>query len=250
MNDYRELIEKYHALLAQNETLKKEISLLKAKLVIKELDNDAKHIDPSPHEKIRLFMSLFGGRNDVYAKRWENRKGGSGYAPVCLNEWKQGLCTKPAIKCSECHNKSYDVLNERVIEDHLRGNAVIGIYPMLKDETCSFLTIDFDDEGWQKDVSTLRDVCRDFDIPVALERSRSGNGAHTWFFFSDPISAGLARKFGTALLTYTMGMRHEITFKSYDRFFPNQDTMPKGGFGNLIALPLQKRRAKQATVFS
>ncbi len=241
MRDYKDLLEKYRVLLTQNEFLKKENALLKARLGIKEPENDAKHIDPSPHEKIRLFMSLFGGRNDVYAKRWENRKGGSGYAPVCLNEWKQGLCTKPAIKCSECHNKSYAVLNDKVIDDHLRGNIVIGIYPMLKDETCNFLAIDFDDEGWQKDISTLRNLCGEFDIPIAFERSRSGNGSHAWFFFSDSISAGLARKFGTALLTYAMGMRHEITFKSYDRFFPNQDTMPKGGLGNLIALPLQKK---------
>ena len=115
------------------------------------------------------------------------------------------------------------------------------MYPLRQDETCRFLVIDFDDEGWQKDVSTLRDICKDFDIPVAVERSRSGNGAHAWFFFTDPLSASIARKFGTALLTYAMSKRHEITFKSYDRFFPNQDTMPKGGLGNLIALPLQKK---------
>jgi superfamily II DNA or RNA helicase len=250
MQDYKELLEKFQALLAQNEALKKENESLKARLLGAESGKAERRTQSNTLEKIRLFMSLFSGRDDVYSKRWENREGKSGYAPVCLNEWKSGLCRKPAAKCSECRNKSYAALNEIVIEDHLRGNIVVGIYPLRQDETCNFLAIDFDDEDWQKDVSTLRDICKDVDIPVAIERSRSGNGAHAWFFFSDPISAGIARKLGTALLTYAMGMRHEITFKSYDRFFPNQDTMPKGGFGNLIALPLQKKaREKGASVF-
>ncbi|MCP4977814.1 MAG: DEAD/DEAH box helicase family protein, partial [Maribacter sp.] len=131
-----------------------------------------------------------------------------------------------------------------------RGKSVIGIYPMLPDETCHFLVIDFDDEGWVKDVSAIRDVCKEFEIPVAVERSRSGNGAHVWFFFDDRVLAAHARKFGTSLLTYSMSRRYEITFRSYDRFFPNQDTMPKGGFGNLIALPLQRvARQKGNSVF-
>lgn len=115
---------------------------------------------------------------------------------------------------------------------------------MRLDETCWFLAVDFDDGEWQKDISALRSVCAEFAIPVAVERSRSGNGGHAWFFFEEPISASLARKFGTSLLTYAMSKRHEITFKSYDRFFPSQDTMPKGGLGNLIALPLQKEARK------
>jgi len=128
----------------------------------------------------------------------------------------------------------------------LRGvnGFVAGIYPMCLDETCWFLAIDFDDQGWQRDISALRDVCTEFDIPVAVERSRSGNGGHAWFFFENMIPAAVARKFGASLLTYSMSKRHEITFKTYDRFFPNQDTMPKGGLGNLIALPLQKEARK------
>ncbi len=106
------------------------------------------------------------------------------------------------------------------------------------------MAIDFDDEGWQKDISTLRDICADFAISIAVERSRSGNGAHAWFFFTEPLPATAARKFGTALLTCATSRKHEITFKSYDRFFPSQDTMPKGGLGNLIALPLQKEARK------
>jgi len=157
-----------------------------------------------------------------------------------LNEWKPKVCHKPKLKCIECNQKAYAALDEKVIEEHLRGNIVAGIFPMCLDETCYFLAIDFDDEGWQKDISVLRNICNDFDIPFSVERSRSGKGAHAWFFFEDRIPSVLARKFGSALLTCSMIKRHEITFKSYDRFFPNQDTLPKGGLGNLIALPLQK----------
>ena len=202
------------------------------------------------HEKIALFMSLFKGRTDVYAKKWQNKKGFSGYSPVCLNEWAPGICNKPKIKCSRCGKQSYEPLNEFVIEKHLRGGAVIGVYPMNLDETCHFLAIDFDKEGWKKDISVIRKTCLQFEIPVAIERSQSGNGCHAWFFFDQSISAISARKFGTSLLTHSMGKRHEISFKSYDRLFPNQDTMPKGGFGNLIALPLQKIvRDKDNSVF-
>ncbi|MEW6173691.1 MAG: DEAD/DEAH box helicase family protein [Bacillota bacterium] len=270
--DYEGLFKKYQTLLAENNSLKAENQKLKEKLGIlsrqqvifdviaghkstsesinKDIENKVLQKSITPTEKINLFMSLFRGREDVYAKRWENRNGKSGYTPVCLNEWKPGLCRKPKVKCAECSCRSYAVLDERVIEEHLRGNIVVGIYPMCLDETCYFLAIDFDDGGWQEDVSVLRDVCRGFDIPVAIERSRSGSGAHAWFFFEKQISAALARKLGTALLTYSMSKRHEISFKSYDRFFPNQDTMPKGGLGNLIALPLQKKaRENDNSVF-
>jgi len=185
-------------------------------------------------------MSLFKGRDDLYAKRWENREGRSGYAPVCLNEWKPGFCGKPEVKCASCEHRSYAALDEKVIEAYLRGNLVAGVYPLRRDEKCHFLAIDFDKDGWQQDVPTLKEVCTAFAVPVAIERSRSGHGAHAWFFFADPVAASLARKFGSALLTCAMSERHQIKFKSYDRLFPNQDTMPKGGFGNLIALPLQK----------
>jgi len=190
-------------------------------------------------------MSLFKGRDDVYAKRWESKKKAtSGYSPVCLNQWQDGLCGKPKISCTKCANKFYAVLDKHVIEDHLRGSIVAGIYPMLSDETCYFLAMDFDEAGWQNDISMVREACTEFNIPVAVERSQSGNGGHVWFFFENRISATLARKFGTALVTFSMNKRHEIRFKSYDRLFPSQDTMPKGGFGNLIALPFQKSARK------
>ncbi len=252
------MLLKHQALLAENKALKEENEALKARPGISEplesrpcpegVQQHAAQDGPSsrinvrrdPGGKIRLFMSLFKGRDDLYAKRWESREGRSGYAPVCLNEWKTGLCGKPEVKCGFCAHRSCAALDEKVIEAHLRGNLVAGIYPMRQDEKCHFLAIDFDEDGWQQDVSTLRDICTAFAVPMAIERSRSGHGAHAWFFFSDPITASLARRFGSALLTYAMSERHEIKFKSYDRFFPNQDTMPRGGFGNLIALPLQK----------
>jgi len=195
----------------------------------------------SINEKIFLFMSLFKGRNDVYAKKWQNKKGFSGYSPHCMNEWTPGICNKPRIKCSSCNQQRYFPLDEAAVEKHLRGEMIIGIYPMTLDETCHFLAIDFDKKGWQKDVSVLRETCSHFDLPIAIERSQSGNGCHAWFFFENNVPAALARKLGTSLLTYSMNKRHKISFESYDRLFPNQDTMPKGGFGNLIALPLQKK---------
>jgi len=151
------------------------------------------------HEKISLFMSLFRGRKEVYAKKWQNKKGFSGYSPVCLNEWTPGICNKPKIKCAKCENQSYGPLNESLIEKHLRGGAVIGIYPMNLDETCHFLAIDFDKEGWKKDISVVRNTCSQFEIPVAIERSQSGNGCHAWFFFDQKISAVSARKFGNSV---------------------------------------------------
>jgi superfamily II DNA or RNA helicase len=135
-------------------------------------------------------------------------------------------------------------MNETVIESHLRGLIVVGIYPLLPDDTCHFLAMDFDKGEWGKDVSAVRQVCHEFMVPMAVERSRSGNGCHVWFFFDHPIPASLARKFGTALLTCAMDRRHDIKFTSYDRLFPAQDTLPKGGMGNLIALPLQKAARK------
>ena len=267
--DYRQLLEKYQALLIENSSLKEEIKSLHVRLGIEEINNISDNallhntkkeisekgpkqskILSSPvnkksdsTEKIKLFMSLFRGRDDVFAKRWENnKKETSGYSPACANEWKSGICQKPKTSCSDCIHKDYLALNEEVIDDHLRGrnNLVVGIFPMRMDETCYFLAIDFDDEGWKKDIITLKKICFIYEIPITVKRSRSGNGAHAWFFFEQPIPASLARKFGSAMLTSAMSIQHDITFKSYDRLFPNQDTMPKGGFGNLIALPLQK----------
>lgn len=204
----------------------------------------------TPKQKIELFKSLFCGRTDVYAKRYYNTKTGkSGYVPACSNEWVKFVCNKKKYTCSKCPNRSFIEINDRVIYNHLKGNDefcrdVVGIYPMLSDETTKFLAIDFDEESWQEDVTAVRKICREYNITVSVERSRSGNGAHMWFFFEEAVPASTARKFGSGLLTKAMESRHEIKLDSYDRMFPNQDTMPKGGFGNLIALPLQGRARK------
>jgi len=201
-----------------------------------------------PEAKIALFRALFRGREDVYPRRFESRKTGkTGYQPVCANEWVQGVCEKPRIKCSDCPHQRFVSVADEAIRWHLSGqdsegkNFVMGIYPMLQDETCFVLAVDFDKEGWREDAKAFFETCRHLYVPAALERSRSGNGAHIWIFFDQAIPASLARGLGSHILTETMERRPDIGLKSYDRFFPNQDTLPKGGFGNLIALPLQKQ---------
>ncbi|MBS3820179.1 MAG: DEAD/DEAH box helicase family protein [Planctomycetes bacterium] len=201
----------------------------------------------APEAKIALFRSLFRGREDVYPRRFESRRTGkSGYAPACANEWLRDLCDKRSVKCVACPNRRFLPVTNDVIRWHLSGrdgsgrDFVMGVYPMLQDETCFFLAADFDKESWQEDVSAFLETCRQTGLPVAMERSRSGNGGHVWMFFAQAIAATLARKLGAHILTETMERRPDIGLDSYDRFFPNQDTLPKGGFGNLIALPLQK----------
>jgi superfamily II DNA or RNA helicase len=204
----------------------------------------------SPAEKVALFRRLFAGRTDIFPARWDNRKTGrSGYSPACANEWAKGVCGKPQIKCGECPHQAFIPVSDEVIGKHLRGgdgrhraagDFVAGVYPLLTDETCWFLAADFDKEDWAIDALAMIDTCHAKGVPAALERSRSGNGGHVWIFFSAPISARIARQLGAAIMTETMERRPEIGFGSYDRFFPSQDTMPLGGFGNLIALPLQR----------
>jgi len=202
-------------------------------------------------DKVALFRNLFRGREDVFPRRWDNPKTGkSGYSPVCRNEWLRGICGKPKVKCSECLNQAFVAVTDEVVRNHLQGRDpaatgrgsngfIAGVYPLLPDETCWFLAADFDKQDWQRDVAAFLATCRDKGVPAALERSRSGNGGHVWVFFSEPVPAAEARRLGSWLVTETMERRPDIGFDSYDRFFPNQDTMPAGGFGNLIALPLQ-----------
>jgi len=199
----------------------------------------------SSQEKIQLFRRLFQGREDIFALRWESKNGRAGYSPACANEWDRKVCRKPQIKCSECPNSKWLPITDQVIYDHLAGKKFIGVYPLNIDDSCHFLAIDFDKETWEKDVVAFFKTCQSFSVPSILEKSQSGNGAHVWIFFSQAISARLARSLGTALLSRTMQGHHTLRMTSYDRLFPNQDTLPKGGFGNLIALPLQGSRRKE-----
>jgi superfamily II DNA or RNA helicase len=194
----------------------------------------------STQEKVALFRRLFRGRTNVYPIRWESKAGKSGYSPACANEWRPGICEKPRIKCSDCGHRLLVPLTDQTIYDHLVGRHTVGVYPLLPDDTCHFLAVDFDDADWRNDVQAFAGSCRELGVPVVLEISRSGNGARAWLFFSSNVPARDARRLGTAIISHTCARNRQLKLVSYDRLFPNQDTMPKGGFGNLIALPLQK----------
>ncbi len=264
--------DKYNAALAHIEELKAEVARLRRLLGLSEDDNITstnEQITPYPttpvkeskettigesnvhqystvEDKLALYKSYFRGRDDVYPVRWSNKQGKSGYSPACANEWTS-VCEKPRVKCSVCKHQSFMPLTSEVLSAHLdaRQDRTIGIYPMLPDETCWFLAMDFDKHDWKQDVTAVMDLCKSHEIPALLERSRSGNGGHIWIFFSQNIEAATARRFGMTLLSLTMNNRYQIGMESYDRLFPNQDTLPKGGFGNLIALPLQGGPRKQ-----
>ncbi len=193
----------------------------------------------APKAKVALFQKFFTGRDDIYAFRWENNAGKTGYAIACRNEWQSGLCNKPKIKCSDCTNKSFRALEPKTIYDHLSGAQTVGLYPLKRNNTCQFLAVDFDKSDWQQAVKSFAQICDDHGIPFAIERSRSGNGAHIWIFFEKEVVAKDARRLGFELLDRAMKNYPGLSFDSYDRLFPNQDSAPSGGFGNLIALPLQ-----------
>lgn len=195
----------------------------------------------STDEKVALFRRLFRGRTDVFPVRWESKTTGkSGYAPACANEWRAGVCEKPRIKCGDCANRMLIPLSDAVIYKHLAGDHTVGVYPLLEDDSCYFLAVDFDEAEWRDDAQAFMQSCAELGVPAALEISRSGQGAHVWVFFADRVAARDARRLGTAIVSHTCARTRQLRLTSYDRLFPNQDTMPKGGFGNLIALPLQK----------
>jgi superfamily II DNA or RNA helicase len=195
----------------------------------------------SPTAKLELVRSLFGERSDVYARRWENQNTNkSGWSPAVRGGWSD----------KNRKVKDYLPLTDEVLASHLRGDAAIGIYPLLHGDTCTLLACDFDDGSWALDALAFMDRCHAAGVPAVLERSRSGDGAHVWVFFTQPVPATTARAMGIGLLREAMSMRAELDLASYDRFFPSQDFMPKGSFGNLIALPFQGERAAHGcTVF-
>lgn len=205
----------------------------------------------STAEKVALFRRLFRGRTDAYPIRWESKTTGkTGCAPACANEWRAGVCEKPRIKCGDCSNRLLIPLSDAVIYDHLAGEHTVGVYPLLEDGTCYLLAVDFDEADWRDDARAFMQSCDELGVPAALEISRSGQGSHAWVFFARRVSARDARRLGVAIISHTCARTRQLRLTSYDRLFPNQDTMPKGGFGNLIALPLQKGpRENSCSVF-
>lgn len=271
-----DLLTRYNKLLRQYEVLHKENEVLKSLLKIHGVEYETRMkedmnkpiyslvsvptITLSIDERIRLFQSLFKGREDVFARRWFSKTTGkSGYQPVCINEWKQGICDKKKYRCVICPNRNFAPLTTQDMYRHLEGKDeyccdVVGLYAIMQDNNCAFLCADFDDKnckyGYKEDVLAYVGVCREWLIPYAIERSRSGNGAHVWIFFEAPLPVSKARRLGNAILTEAMTSNGQMSFNSYDRFFPNQDYLPEGGFGNLVALPLQgQARRKENSVF-
>jgi superfamily II DNA or RNA helicase len=209
------------------------------------LDTNIAALRLNASQKIDIYMKLFRGRQDIYANRWQNKQGRSGYSVSCHNEWQQGKCYKPKVKCMECVNQAFKVLDQKAMYDHLAGKHILGLYPLLEDNSCWLLAADFDKSDWQEAVSAFRKACTVLDVSFSVERSRSGNGAHIWVFFESPVSAKNARQLGFILLDKAMEFHAGLSFESYDRLFPNQDILPIGGFGNLIALPLQHAPRQQ-----
>lgn len=271
-----DLLTRYNKLLRQYELLHKENEVLRSLLKIHGVEYETRMkedmntpiyslvsvptITLSIDERLRLFQSLFKGREDVFARRWFSKTTGkSGYQPVCINEWKQGICDKKKYRCVICPNRNFAPLTTQDMYRHLEGKDeyccdVVGLYAIMQDNNCAFLCADFDDKnckyGYKEDVLAYVGVCREWLIPYAIERSRSGNGAHVWIFFEAPLPASKARRLGNAILTEAMTHNGQMSFNSYDRFFPNQDYLLEGGFGNLVALPLQgQARRKQNSVF-
>ncbi len=200
-------------------------------------------------EKLALYRSLFRGREDVHAHGYLKKDGGIGYAPACANEWERGVCPRTAgqkVKCADCPHQVFLPLDDATIVGHFKGEDtrlrdVIGLYVLDADSNTNVLVLDFDDAGWREAVRAVRAAAASLGVPAHVERSRSGNGAHVWFFFEAPTSAKLARAFGNAVLEEAMALSKSVGFSAFDRMFPAQETIPAGGFGNLIAAPFQGR---------
>ena len=208
-----------------------------------------------------FFMMFCRERKDVYDLRYTNPKTGkNGYYTQCFNRWDRGchIQKKDGVRCKDCELRAYKPVTLPLIKAHMNGtdpngNDVVAIYPMLENNLCQLLVFDFDnhakgaeqedyaniDDGWKEEINALRHICKNLDVDAAVERSRSGRGAHLWIFFKEMVPARLARRFGFALLEKGAESVNLKSFKYYDRMIPTQDALPEGGLGNVIALPLQ-----------
>jgi len=272
-----ELEKRIQCLEQENQYLKKLLSDAGISYSEKETDSVGNEYDPDQGSRIiprditetdaKVFFSMFWGRTDVYSKRTIKKSTGEvNYYTQCYNFWKNGCprITGSKIKCCDCPKQAYKELRKEHILAHLRGNSaeatdVIGVFPLLPDDTCRFIVFDFDnhekdaekadfanvDDQWKDEVDSLRRICDINGIDALVERSRSGRGAHLWIFFQKPVEARLARKFGNALLNKGAESVNLKSFRCYDRMLPMQDHLPKGGVGNLIALPLQGQALKE-----
>jgi len=279
----KELNQKIYSLESRVEYLQGIILSAKIPHKINQLDEGKINIDARKEDQgnciysevitknhVKFFYSMFKGRKDVYSKRGSKvspKSGKTGYYTQCWNFWKDGICPKKTgkkIKCSECKNQCYKPLKGDDLLNHLNGKKedssdVIGLYPMLANEMCNFLVFDFDNhdeksngddfancnDEWIDEVNAMRTICKNNNISVLVERSRSGKGAHIWLFFEESVPASIARKFGASLLTKGAESVNQKNFKFYDRMLPAQDNLPDGGLGNLIALPLQGQALKK-----
>lgn len=277
MRSTEELEKRIQYLEKENQYLKHLLSDAGIAYSEKEISDIVDEYDPNQGARIipreitetdaKVFFSMFWGRTDVYSKRTIKKSTGEvNYYTQCHNFWKND-CPRirgSKIKCQDCQRQAYKELKKEQIIDHLRGNSedatdVIGVFPLLTDDTCRFIVFDFDnhekgaerndfanvDELWRDEVDSLRRICDIYGIDALVERSRSGRGAHLWIFFQKPIEAGLARKFGNALLNKGAESVNLKSFCFYDRMLPMQDHLPEGGVGNLIALPLQGQALKK-----
>jgi superfamily II DNA or RNA helicase len=200
------------------------------------------HDGSPPEAKIRFFGALFAARTDLYAVRYDNpHTGKGGWIPAVRGRWVKGV---------RHEDRGYLPLTADVLSSHLRGEVHIGLYPLLDGDRCWWLAADFDGPEAMFDALMYVKAGRALQVPVALEVSRSGIGAHAWVFFTSPVPAETARRLGTGLLREAMALRGRMNLASYDRLFPSQDLLPVGGVGNLIAAPLFKpARRDGATVF-
>ncbi len=189
-------------------------------------------------ENIEPFKTLFQGRQDIYAVRWE-KDGKSGYMPAYKVDWSDYKIHKSKGGSFKNYSKKeYQPLSNEVLNLHFQGKETIGIYPLLEDNTSFFIAADFDDNHWKDSIQKLYLVCQKHKIPAYIERSRSGNGGHLWIFFEENIPADQSRKLLYEFLREASIISHFDKEPSFDRLFPNQDFHTGKGMGNLIALPL------------